>query len=115
MMDDLDALFAASRGGDHPPSDALMARVLADAAMAQPKAAPIVRLVPGKAGVWAGLAALFGGSGVLAGVGSVAMAAFFIGLVQPAPVMALTDALIAGSSAEAVDLMPGVDALLTED
>ena len=115
MMDDLDALFAASRAADLLASDDLMARVLADAAALQPKAAPLVRAAPRKAGVWSGLAALFGGSGVLAGLGSVAMAAFFIGLVQPAPVMALTDALIADSSAEPVDLMPGVDALLSED
>ena len=115
MMDDLDALFAASRGRDHPPADDLMARVLEDAARVQPKPEPLVRAAPRRVGIWQGLAALFGGSRVLAGLGSVAMAAFFIGLVQPAPVMALTDALIADSSAEPVDLMPGVDALLTED
>ena len=76
MMDDLDALFAASRATDQPPSEALMTRVLADAALMQPEAAPVVRIAPQRAGVWAGLAALFGGGGVLAGLGSVAMAAF---------------------------------------
>lgn len=116
MMDDLDALFAAARRSEVPPSDALMARVLADAAGLQPEPAPIVQVVPPrKTGVWGGLSALFGGGGVLAGLGTVAMAGFYIGFAQPDTVMMLADGFIAGSSVEAVDLMPGVDALLTED
>jgi hypothetical protein len=43
------------------------------------------------------------------------MAGFYIGFAQPDTVMMLADGFIAGSSVEAVDLMPGVDALLTED
>lgn len=115
MMDDLDALFATARSADVKPSDALMARVMADAAAMQPKAAPMLRAAAPETGFWAGLAALFGGGGVLAGLGTVAMAGFYIGFVQPDTVMALADGYIAGSSVETVDLMPGVDALLTED
>ena len=115
MMDDLDALFATARGADVQPSDALMARVLADAAAVQPKAVPLVQAGARDTGFWAGLAALFGGGGVLAGLGTVAMAGFYIGFVQPETVMALADGWTTGSSVETVDLMPGVDALLTED
>lgn len=115
MMDDLDALFATARSADVTPSDALMARVMADAVALQPKPAPMVRAVVQGTGFWAGLAALFGGGGVLAGLGSVAMAGFFVGFVQPDSVMSLADGLLAGSVVETVDLMPGVDALLTED
>ncbi len=115
MMDDLDTLFAAARGADVPPTDALMARVLADAERLQPRAAAMPRAEAQATGFWAGVSALFGGGGVLAGLGSVAMAGFYLGLVQPAPVLALSQMLLAGSSVEAVDLMPGIDALLTED
>lgn len=115
MMDDLDALFATARSADVQPSDALMARVMADAVAMQPKAVPMVRAVPPETGFWAGLAALFGGGGVLAGLGSVAMAGFFVGFVQPESVMALADGWTVAGVVETVDLMPGVDALLTED
>jgi hypothetical protein len=115
MMDDLNDLFAAARGADAQPSDALMARVLADATAVQPKATMMVRAVPQKSGFWAGLAALFGGGGVLAGLGSVAMAGFYLGFMQPAPLLALTDVWVTGASVDSVDLMPGIDALLTED
>jgi hypothetical protein len=115
MMDDLDALFATARVSDVTPSDALMARVMADAAALQPKAAPMVRAVARKTGVWTALAALFGGGGVLAGLASVAMAGFFVGFVQPETVMALAGDWSMGSVVETVDLMPGVDALLAED
>lgn len=116
MMDDLDALFASARGSDVQPSQALMARVMADAQAMQPKPVPVVRTAAvRKTGFWAGLAALFGGGGVLAGLGTVAMAGFYIGFVQPDTVLALADGWTTASSVETVDLMPGVDALLTED
>ena len=115
MMDDLDALFATARGADVQPTKALMARVMADAVALQPKPLPLVRAAARETGFWAGLSALFGGGGVLAGLGSVAMTGFYLGLVQPAPLLALSDAYLSTASVDAVDLMPGVDALLTED
>ncbi len=115
MMDELDALFATARHAEVTPSNALMARVMADAVALQPKAEPMGRAVARKTGFWTGLAALFGGSGVLAGLASVAMAGFFVGFVQPETVSALAGDWTLGSVVETVDLMPGVDALLAED
>lgn len=119
-MDDLDDLFAAARADRPRPSDALMARVLADAAALQPEPAlparprPAAPAAPG--GFWAALSALFGGGGVLAGMGTAAAAGLFLGFAQPAPVAALTAALSAGTTTttDALDLTSGIDALLAE-
>lgn len=112
MMDDLDALFAAVKSDKALPSDALMARVLADAAAHQPKPAQYHDQTPlAKPGLWAGLSALFGGGGALAGIGSAAVAGLFIGIVQPVDIASFTDSL-GGVTLETVELMPGLDALL---
>jgi hypothetical protein len=110
--DDLDDLFATARVSRPVPSDALMARVLADALAEQPKAAgamPLV-VVP-RAGLWSRVAGLFGGVGALAGIGSAAAAGLFIGYVQPAGLSVLDDAVL-GTPLETVELMPDVDGLL---
>lgn len=110
--DDLDDLFATARVSRPVPSDALMARVLADALAEQPKAARTVPLaaVP-RAGLWSRVAGLFGGVGALAGIGSAAAAGLFIGYVQPAGLSVLDDAVL-GTPLETVELMPDVDGLL---
>jgi len=111
MMDDLDDLFASARRDAMQPSAALRARVLADAAREQPK--PALRVVA-KPGFWAGLAALFGGGGVLAGVGSAAVAGLVLGFVQPVGFGSVTD-LLAADTLAGVEFMPGIDALLAEE
>lgn len=115
MMDDLDDLFAGASRAAMQPSDALMARVLADATAVQMAAQvrPAVTVVP-RAGWLAGLAALFGGAGSLVGVGSAAVAGLFFGFVQPEGVGAVAD-LWAGSAVDQVDLMPQLDVLLAEE
>ena len=111
-QDALDDLFAVARRTTPPPSEALMARVLADAMEMQPKAvvalAPVMLRGPG---VWARLAALFGGAGALAGMGTAAMAGLFIGFVQPEGLSVLSDAVL-GTPLETVVLVSSVDALL---
>ncbi len=111
-QDALDDLFAEARRTTPPPSEALMARVLADAMEMQPKAvvalAPVMLRGPG---VWARLAALFGGAGALAGMGTAAMAGLFIGFVQPEGLSVLGDAVL-GTPLETVVLVSSVDALL---
>ena len=110
--DDLDALFTAARAHPPVPSEALMARVLADALEQQPKAvAPPARVAVRRAGVLARLAGLFGGVGALAGMGTAAAAGLFIGYVQPSGLSGLDDAVL-GTPLESVELMPDVDALL---
>ncbi|WP_156317679.1 dihydroorotate dehydrogenase [Cypionkella psychrotolerans] len=110
-MDDLDDLFAGASRALVPPSDALMARVMADAAALQVR--PVVAVVP-RAGWLAGLAALFGGAGSLVGVGSAAVAGLFFGFVQPEGMGAVAE-MWAGSAVDQVDLMPQLDVLLAEE
>lgn len=111
-QDALDDLFAEARSTTRPPSEALMARVLADATEVQPRA--VVAVVPVAVrgpGFWARLAALFGGAGTLAGMGTAAMAGLFIGFVQPEGLSVLGDAVL-GTPLETVELVSSVDALL---
>ena len=113
--DDLDDLFAQARTETIDPSADLMARVLADAARAQPQPMIARRLEPPRLGLLAGLAALFGGGGALAGLGSAAVAGLFIGFVQPASLTTLVASWSGDTELDSVDLMPGIDALLTEE
>ncbi len=113
MMDDLDDLFAGASRALVPPSDALMARVLADAVALQARPVVAVAVVP-RAGWLAGLAALFGGAGSLVGVGSAAVVGLFFGFVQPDGLGAVADMWAMGS-VDQVDLMPQLDVLLAEE
>jgi len=111
-LDGLDDLFAEARSATPTPSEALMVRVLADAMDMQPRAvaavSPVVQRGPG---FWARLAALFGGAGALAGIGTAAMAGLFIGFVQPVGLSVLGDAVL-GTPLETVEMVSSVDALL---
>lgn len=113
-QDNLDDLFAAARRTPASPSEALMARVLADAQEAQPRPRP--RPVEpqqrvARPGPWVRLAALFGGAGALAGMGTAAAAGFLIGIAQPGSLAVLGDAML-GTPLETVELVPSVDGLL---
>ncbi len=112
MMDDLDDLLAGAQRASMQPSEALMARVLADAAALQVQ--PVAVVARPRAGWLAGLAALFGGAGSLVGVGSAAVAGLFFGFVQPDGLGAVAD-MWAGSAVDQVDLMPQLDVLLAEE
>jgi len=110
--DDLEALFGAARAQAPVPSEALMARVLANALEAQPKAVvPRAPVAARREGMLSRLAGLFGGVGALAGIGSAAAAGLFIGYVQPTGLSGLDDAVL-GTPLESVELMPDVGALL---
>lgn len=113
---DLEDLFATARANPLPPSDALMARVLADALEAQPKpAAPLAMraaMAP-RRGFWSTLAAGFGGSGVLAGLGAAAALGLLVGYVNPAGLGGLADSVLSTSSG-ALELVPAADIFLTE-
>lgn len=108
--DAVDALFAEARVLRIEPSEALMARVLADAMTEQPKAVAVVPVRP-RGGWLAGLADLFGGFGGLAGVGGAAVAGLVLGFVQPAPVTEFADA-VWGVESVSVDLVPTAETLL---
>lgn len=116
-MDDLDDLFAQARAGAMQPSDDLTRRVLADAERLQPKPmgfAPRVA-VPQSEGFWAGLSRFFGGGFSLAGIGSAAVLGLFFGFVQPSALMSMTTGITDADTLDTLELMPGVDALLTEE
>ena len=124
---DLDAFFAAAREAGPAPSDDLVARVLRDADKYQPGAQAEVRREPQRRGVlglrrarhgagrW--LAALFVGrafgGGAALGAGTAMLAGLAIGLLQPAPVAALTTAIFDDAQVS-IDLMPLYDTLLDE-
>ena len=57
---------------------------------------------------------LHGGGGVLAGMGTAAVAGLYLGFVQPASFLNLADALLNATQMDSLDLMPGIDALLDE-
>jgi hypothetical protein len=109
---DLDDLFAEARAQEPLESPGLMARVLADAERNIPP--QIVRVVPRKPGLWAKFAMALGGNGVLAGLGTAAVAGVMLGFVQPTSLSAVTDMILAETPLDEVDLLPGIDAILTE-
>lgn len=105
-MDTLDDLFAQARDEGRSAPPALLARVLQDAETAQ------VRPIPVRKSRWRGMfAAMLGGAGALTGMATAALAGVWIGIAQPEPVTAVTDAL--WSSAQ-VDLIPTYDFLAEE-
>lgn len=114
MMEELDAVFASAKSNAMQPSQDLMARVLADATALQPQPTPQSLRKPsqGARGFWAALAAVFGGAGALAGVGSAALAGVFIGFVQPSAFGSVTGLLVSSATIDQLELIPDVDALL---
>ncbi|EEW25662.1 hypothetical protein [Rhodobacter ferrooxidans] len=110
---DLDDLFAMARADAPDASPALMARVLQDALDNQPVPASPRRAPPAK-GFWSVLVAAVGGGAGLAGLGSATLAGLFFGLVQPAPLTALTEVLWQDTAVDQVELFPSIDDFLTE-
>lgn len=110
---DLDDLFQSAGSTAPVADDAFMARVLADALREQP-AAPSLAPPPRRHSLWARLAAALGGAAAVAGIGSAAMAGLVIGYVQPDAMVSLAGS-IGLSSGESLELLPGFDALLTEE
>lgn len=98
--DTIDALFAQAKDQTPPVPDALMARMLADAAAMQPRPASDVRPVvaPASGGLFGPIWAALGG---WAGAGSLAAAAaagVWIGIAPPTTGLAgLTDAVFGAS------------------
>lgn len=108
----LDDLFAAARSVSPAPSEALMARVLADALAEQPRV--VVQATGPRLrgpGLWARLVWALGGTGALAGMGTAAVTGLFLGIVQPAGLAGLNEAML-GAPLETVELIPGIDGLL---
>ncbi len=116
-MDDLDNMLSGLKARSAVPSDALMSRVLADAAALQPRPlpGPAVRLAPRRPGFWSALSGAVGGLGAVTGLATAAVAGLAIGLAAPTPADALTAALWGGSADTAIDLIPSLDEVLADD
>lgn len=114
----LEDLFAEARAARPVPSEALMARVMAEALAEQPRAVVALAAAvpqPGAGagqGLWARLSWVFGGAGALAGMGTAAAAGLYIGFVQPVGLSGIEEAML-GTPLETVELIPSVDVLLS--
>lgn len=114
---DLDQMLAAMGREAAPVPDALMARVLADAASVQAAQTPVLPVraaASGRIGWWQRVTGALGGGGVLAGLGTVAVAGVVLGFVQPAPFADVTAAVWGTNVDVAVELLPGADDFWTE-
>ncbi|WP_102107054.1 dihydroorotate dehydrogenase [Oceaniglobus roseus] len=112
--DTLEDFFAAARAAPVAVSDDLVARILQDAAAAQPWAPAPARAAPGPL---ARLVGALGGWPSLAGLAAAALAGVWIGTAQPVMIEDLGIGLSARSDTAAAegydlaDLMPGYDIL----
>jgi hypothetical protein len=122
-FDGLAAFFAAGRDEVPALPDALMARILADAAMVQTAAQQAARPAPvaprRRAGVWRTLSQVIGGRGAVAGLLSATLAGLWLGFSPPAQLAALTRSVtqsVLGDPTvlDGLDLIPAIDSVLTE-
>ncbi len=89
--DDLDDLFAQMRDIPVVPSDALMARVLADAAAAQPRAVPALTR---QHGLWGRMMEAIGGWPSFGGLAVATVAGIWVGVAPPSSFQDITATLI---------------------
>ncbi len=112
---DLDAILAAARTAGADASEDFLARVLADAYAMQPQPAAVVA-VPAASGWRARLVAslsALGGMGAAAGLATATLAGVWIGFARPDLVGGL-GLEWTGAQVESIELLPSVDAWLTE-
>ncbi|MBI1219741.1 MAG: dihydroorotate dehydrogenase [Rhodobacteraceae bacterium] len=121
-FDGLDAFFEAGQAEAPALSDALLARIVADAAAVQAaalqaaKPAPVARRRPG---LWHTLSAAIGGRGAVAGLLSATLAGLWLGFSPPAQLAPLTRSIsqsVLGDTTtlDGLDLIPAIDTVLTE-
>ena len=112
---ELDLLLQAAREAPARPSDALMARVLADALAAQPQTHPAVpapRPLP-TPGLWARFSAGFGGAGVFASLFGAAALGVLVGYANPDSLAWLTSDYLT-TAGTGIEMVPVADLFLTE-
>lgn len=105
---DLEVFFREARQSAAQPSDALMARILADAAEAVPRAAaPAPTRTGSAAGGVSWLARLLGGWSAVGGLATATVAGLWIGYAGLADPASLSGGLIGAAETPAtIDLMP---------
>jgi hypothetical protein len=118
-MTDLDDLFAQARGVATTTPQALQARVMSDALAelsqtAGPNPSPTAMIR--RESFMSRLFGLFGGAGPVAGGVMAGFTGLALGYLQPESLANFTDILATNASYDlTIDLMPGYDALLTEE
>lgn len=112
---ELDALFEAGRERRAAPSAALMARVMEDA-MAEARAAPVpvARGRGPRRARLAGLVAALGGWPALGGLATAGLVGVWIGYAAPGGFDAVTATMLGSGGYEVSDMLPSLDAYLTE-
>jgi hypothetical protein len=101
MTDDLEQMFGAARGA-RVPSDALMARVLADAEAHQPGPVVASRQAVVAVPLWRRMLAALGGGPMVAGLTCAAAAGVFIGYAGPVTTDWMAAALASGGEVEMI-------------
>ena len=109
---ELDRFFAAGRAEAPVPSDALLARILADADARAVPAAP--RPPASRSGWFAELLAGIGGWPAAAGIAAAAMTGVTIGMATPEMLDSLSGGYLSVGGTQADDLLPSYAALLGE-
>lgn len=114
---ELDDLLAAAAKARMAPSEALMARVLADAEAVQPPAPAALpaRRAPERSSFWPRLVAALGGQGAAAGLGTAVVAGLAIGLAQPSAIAVVSGGYLTLDAAADEALFPDMTLFLTED
>jgi hypothetical protein len=115
-QDPLDALLALAKSHSPAPSDDFMARILADAVALQPKPQIVRAAAPQRrSGFWTRFATILGGASAVAGIGTAAMAGLVLGYVQPDSLAAVAGGFGFETPSESLELLPGLDTILTEE
>lgn len=111
----LQSFFDAAQNAAPQPSDALMARILADAQMHLPAAEQTVQIAQRQTGFFAGIVGLLGGWSAVAGLATATVAGVWIGFSAPVELDGYASVLLPSSNYGAADLMPTIDSFLAED
>ncbi len=99
---EIEARLAELKADRAAPGEALMARIMADAASEMPRR--VGQVVRPPVGFWAALVATLGGRAALAGLGGMAALGLVLGLAVPDPVGSVVAGL--GGDALTVSLYP---------
>ena len=112
--DILDGMFAAAASQQPVPSAGLISRIVADADSEQPKP-QFLRPAKATGGWFATLADWFGGGMSLAGMATAAATGLYLGVTQPASVLALTELVTGSTTIDSLDLLPASGTLWAQE
>ena len=115
QVDSLNDLFAEAAARREEPSAGLVSRILADADAAQPHHQPLRPVQPAPRGWLATLSDWFGGGMSLAGMSAAAATGLYLGVAQPASVLALTELVTGTTTIDSLELLPGTGTLWAQE